>query len=60
MKTRYVCREHWKEGCNYEIEDEQPEIVRRGAEEHLKAEHPEEALESDKAQALLDGFWKPA
>jgi len=55
MKNRYVCNERHP-GCDYTIEDEQREAVEREATEHLKVNHPDEALEADKARATLDSF----
>ncbi len=57
MKTRFACNE-LKADCDYTIEDEQREVVEREAQEHLKTNHPEEALEADKARATLDSLMR--
>ena len=55
MKNRYVCNERHPD-CDYTFEDEQRDVVEREAIEHLKVNHPEEALEADKARATLYSF----
>jgi predicted small metal-binding protein len=59
MKKQFVCEE-WKPGCDYKAEGEDDEVIRRDAEEHLRTQHPEEALEADRANALIIGMMKPA
>jgi predicted small metal-binding protein len=55
MKTRFACNE-FKPDCGFSVEDEKREVVEREAMEHLKVNHPDEALEADKARATLDGL----
>lgn len=52
MPYRYVCSNAGFT-CEVEYVDEDEEKVRNEAREHIRKDHPQEAIEQDKADALL-------
>ena len=59
MAYKYVCKATGL-ACDTEYEDDSEEKVRRQAEEHIRAHHPDQAVDGEKANAMLVGGIKPA
>ena len=45
--------------CDFECEDEREEGLLAAAEEHLKTEHPQEAIERERVRGLILGAGRP-
>ena len=59
MAHKYVCRDAGL-NCDVELRDENEEKLRQEAEEHLRRDHPTEAIEQEKVRGYWLGGWKPA
>ncbi len=60
-RYRFRCSETGlQQHCDVELEDENEENLRATAEEHLHTDHPDEALEQEKARSYLIAGMKPA
>lgn len=49
---KYVCSDAGM-SCDVRYEDEDAARVRREAEEHIRRDHPQEAIRKDRAEAIL-------